>query len=211
MPVIALRCINDPKSKSRLPDSGNPELIALIEAITLKQERALTELYARTMSHIYAVAYRVLRSKQDAEEIVCDTFSYIWDHAKRYDRRRCSVIGWLAVITRNRAIDRARKRRLEISMDDEQSLGWRASVIAEIKNPDEVLTQIQESMAVRSAMALLSPVHFKLVSLSFFHDFTHQEISEVLAMPQGTVKSHVRRGLIAMRTAMTPQWAPPAN
>lgn len=182
---------------------ASPELNAIIDAIARKQQAALGRLYSLAASRVFGIAYVILASKEDAEEIVSDTFMYVWEHARHFNGQRGSVMGWLNIITRNRTIDRLRRRRQPSSIDDDCFVSPQTSWIAEDNDPEEAMIQHQNYKAVHDAMAALPPVRHKLVRLSFFLDFTHREIGAALAIPQGTVKSHVRRGVLALRASLT--------
>lgn len=172
----------------------------LINAIVNKNRDALSELYRRTVSKLYAISYSVLSSQQDAEEIVCDVFMYVWQNAHVYDRRRAHVLGWLTVITRHRAIDRFRRRLTSPPVDDYQ--GVERPLVSGLKSPEAFLAQFQDRSAVRCALARLSPLRRKLIGLAFFQGLTHEEMALTLGLPAGTVKSHIRRAIMILRGAL---------
>ena len=87
------------------------DLAALVERMRSGQERALEELYDATVGKLYALASVILRSAEDAEEVVCETYAYAWANAARFDASRGNVLGWLLMLCRSRAIDRLRQRR----------------------------------------------------------------------------------------------------
>ena len=64
------------------------------------QERALEELYDATVGKLYALA-AILRSPEEAEEIVCETYAYAWANAARFDATRASALGWLLMLCRS--------------------------------------------------------------------------------------------------------------
>ena len=73
-------------------------------------ERAVAELYDRYGQVLYAVAYRIVGQRADAEEVVLDAFAQAWREATRFDTSRGSVAGWLTTIARSRALDLVRAR-----------------------------------------------------------------------------------------------------
>src|SRR4029077_13283009 len=87
---------------------------ALVERMARGEERALGELYDRHGEMTYSLALAIARERADAEEVVADAFGQAWRNAASYDPGRGSVTGWLATITRTRALDlvRARGRRV---------------------------------------------------------------------------------------------------
>ena len=77
------------------------------------EERAIGQLYDRYGAVLYAVAYRIVGQRADAEEVVLEAFAQAWREASRFEAGRGSVAGWLTMIARSRALDlvRARTRR----------------------------------------------------------------------------------------------------
>ncbi len=173
---------------------GSAALESLIGAIALKQAPALSALYYCAASQVYAAAHQVVRSKEDAEEIVCDVFMYVWEHALKYDCQRGTVMAWLTTITRNRAIDLVRKRHPDLSWDTESPL-WIDRLTADSESAEQQCVRWQNGCALHRQLAMLSPLRRQLVRLAFFEGMTHQEIVDRLGIPHGTVKSHIRRAL----------------
>jgi RNA polymerase sigma-70 factor (ECF subfamily) len=68
--------------------------------------------------------------------------------------------------------------------------------------PEDVLALFQEGTAVHRSLAQLTPLRQELVGMAFFKGLSHQEIAEAMRLPVGTVKSHLRRSLLAMREAL---------
>jgi len=83
----------------------------LVSAIRSGDEQAMAQLYERYSSIAYPVALRVLGETGAAEDILQEVFMQLWRNPDAFDATRGSLPGWLAVITRNRAIDSLRKRR----------------------------------------------------------------------------------------------------
>jgi len=173
----------------------------LVRDITRGREAALTELYRLTSQNLRAVASTILNSPEDAEEIVCDTLQYIWQHAHKYSRERGCVMAWMRTIVRCRAIDRLRKRRDHVSFDEQ--LGHAPhEFFPDQLMPDYELIERQRVCAIRAAIEKLPLIRQQLLDLAFFEELTHAEIAHRLGMPYGSVKSHIRRGLRSMNSAM---------
>jgi RNA polymerase sigma-70 factor, ECF subfamily len=164
---------------------------------------ALSGVYEQTVAQIFAIARGMLRCKEDAEEVVCDVYTHAWQRANTYDCSRGTVMAWLAVMTRNRAIDRLRQRRDALSLDDDRHSTLAASLAGEALGPEQVLTQFQSGSAVHRALKSLSAPRRVLLGLAFFQGLSHQEIADATGMPLGTVKSHLRRALAALQGELT--------
>jgi len=175
-------------------------LTALVERMRIGQERALEELYDATVGKLYALAAAILRSPDEAEEIVCETYAYAWANAARFDATRASALGWLLMLCRSRALDRCRQRRangnaLDVVASSEAAAG-------STDQPYEILSLMQQRTRVHAALAQLTPERRQLVSLAFLHGMSHQEIAHATRLPLGTVKSHVRRALTQLRESL---------
>jgi RNA polymerase sigma factor (sigma-70 family) len=113
------------------------------------------------------------------------------------------VMAWLAVMARNRAVDRLRQRRELLSLDDARHGALAASLVGETMGPEQVLAQFQSGSAVHRALQSLKPERRYLLGLAFFQGLSHQEIADATGMPLGTVKSHLRRALAALQDELT--------
>jgi RNA polymerase sigma factor (sigma-70 family) len=181
-------------------------LEGLVHAMACGEQAAFSSLYQQTVTQIFAIARCLLRSKEDAEEVVCDVYTYAWRRAQAYDSTRGSVMAWLSVMTRNRAVDRLRQRRATVSLDDSRHDELHKSLIADTLGPDQILAQFQSGSALHRALSTLSAQRRHLIGLAFFQGLTHEEIAVAVGMPLGTVKSHVRRALAVLEGELS---APP--
>jgi RNA polymerase sigma factor (sigma-70 family) len=172
------------------------ELGPLISEIARGDERALEQLYDATVGKLYALAMAILRRLEDAEEVVCATYAYAWANARSYSTARGSVLAWLLVMCRSRAIDRLRQLRADGVTVDVSAL---AHVQGEDDGSDHILLLMQEHSRIRAALAKLSPQRRRLVALAFFGGMTHAEMAQTEGIPLGTVKSHLRRALQDLR------------
>jgi RNA polymerase sigma-70 factor (ECF subfamily) len=187
-------------------DAAAPDLRRLedlVRAMAGGDSAALSGVYEQTVAQVFAIALRLLRCKEDAEEVVCDVYTHAWQRAKTYDCGRGTVMAWLAVMARNRAVDRLRQRRDVLSLDDDRHGGLAESLVAEALGPEQVLAQFQSGSAVRRALQSQSPQRRVLLGLAFFQGLSHQEIADATGMPLGTVKSHLRRTLAALQDELT--------
>jgi RNA polymerase sigma-70 factor (ECF subfamily) len=178
--------------------AGDP-LPALMRRLQARDQAALGAIYDTTSSRLYAVAHAILRNAQDAEEAVFDCYSQCWEEASRYDPDRSSVMGWLTMMCRSRALDRLRRRRHErLHVDVEAA----ADIEDEARQPVELLSLLEEGSAVRAALALLPENRRELIGLAFLRGMSHDDIASMKRIPLGTVKSHLRRGLLQLREAL---------
>lgn len=197
-PAKAVHAAVDETPQSEAADVRN--LAALVELMRLGQECALEELYDATVGKLYALASAILRSREDAEEVVCATYAYAWANAARFDASRSNALGWLLMLCRSRALDRWRQRRT-----DNNTLDVVASTEADGSSTDQpydILSLMQQRTSMHAALAQLTPERRHLVSLAFLYGMSHQEIADAVRLPLGTVKSHVRRALTQLRESL---------
>ena len=145
---------------------------------------------------VYSVALRVVSDTAAAEDVLQEVFMQLWRNPTAFDANRGSLPAWLAVITRNRAIDALRKRRPE---DD-----W--SDVAITVEPD-LAGDAERKRAVQKIRQTLDemsqPQRVALQGWRFFEGLTHTEIAEKTGSPLGTVKTRIRAGLMALRQALS--------
>jgi RNA polymerase sigma factor (sigma-70 family) len=183
------------ESSLSAPTLGN--LALLMDGMRRGEERALEELYDATVGKVYALAAAILRNSEDAEEVVCTTYSYAWANATRYNGARANPLGWLLMLCRSRALDVLRQRRTSgTRIDIDEIAEVEASGEAQ---PEELLSLLQQQSRVRTALSKLSFERRRLVSLAFLRGMSHQEIADATGIALGTVKSHVRRALHQLR------------
>ena len=165
----------------------------LAEGIASRDARALAALYDRYAGFALAVAMRILGDRQEAEEAVQDAIWQIWTGRVRYDPSRGRFRTWVFMIARSRALDRVRRR----------AIAARAARALEPREPAAAETELIRD--VRESLAALSDDQREAIVLAFYDGLTHDEIAERLGNPVGTVKSRIRRGLLELRSALSPR------
>jgi RNA polymerase sigma-70 factor, ECF subfamily len=199
-PMVRSPCNYSRASNSAVRSDDDPRLVVLVEQLTSGHVEALSRLYHLTVKQLYSTAYSIVRSKMDAEEIVCDVFFYAWCHGHQYDPARGSVMAWLTVSVRNRSISLLRKRRNYTILKEVLCQLLVAEIVC---GTDQILEKAQAAQRLQFALAELPFLRRRLIELAFFQQLTHQEIAKVLGMPTGTVKSHIRRALRKIGSEIT--------
>jgi RNA polymerase sigma-70 factor (ECF subfamily) len=163
----------------------------LIARIRAHDQQGMSELYDRYSKVVYAVALRVLQETTAAEDVLQDVFMQLWRNPDAFDASRGSLAAWLAVISRHRSIDRLRKRRPELDIED--------CVIAgstDLRDETERSLLIEK---VRAALADLDPKQREAIELAYFGGLTHTEVAEKTGEPLGTIKTRIRTALQHLR------------
>ena len=162
--------------------------------------QAFAMVYDRHSGVAFSLAYRMVGSRNAAEDVVQEAFLSIWRSGARYERARGSVRTWVLGIVHHRAIDQLRRstvhdKRRASDEGIEERFEARERTEVEVARRDEAKT-------VRTAMDTLPTEQCQVIELAYFGGFTHTEIAEMLETPIGTVKGRMRLGLEKLRNQL---------
>jgi RNA polymerase sigma-70 factor, ECF subfamily len=170
-----------------------------VERMARGEHDGLAELYDRHGRLVYSLALRIVRDGGDAEDIVQEVFSQVWRQSARFDVTRGNVAAWLVTLTRTRAIDLLRRRRVRADVSVPANPGDRAD---QAPGQDVQVEWQSRAGQVKRALDALPPLQRMAVELAFYDGLTHAEIAEQLEVPLGTVKTRVRQGLLKLRESL---------
>ncbi len=173
----------------------------LLPRIATGDERAVRECVQRYGALVWSLARRWSADTLDAEDAVQEVFIDLWRTAVRFDATRASEAGWVAMIARRRLIDRARRRQRTPELEAFPSGFDVADEAAE--SPEEEIDRESRAERARAVLRSLPPAQRQLLELSLLDGKTHDEIARETSLPLGTVKSHIRRGLLRARALLT--------
>jgi RNA polymerase sigma-70 factor (ECF subfamily) len=203
MPKCALNTVPDPAmTPTDTIDSIDAERDQLRHWLvgTASGDRgAFENLYSRTSAKLFGVCLRILHERSEAEEVLQDVYLTIWRKAGQYDGDRASPITWLAMIARNKSIDRLRSGRIDraaLPIDLAAQLadeGISASALAEAA---------AEGKRLHNCLDELSGEQRGAIRVAFFEGCTYEEIAERSDTPLGTIKSWIRRGLLKLKDCL---------
>ena len=184
------------------PSAGveaDPSDASLVVAIGRYDEAALAELYERHGSAVFALARRLLTSRDMAEEVTQEIFLRLWNRPQRFDPDRGSLRSFLLSDTHGRSIDMLRSERAR--KDREVREGRMAP-----RHTQDIEGEVWSKVAseqVRSAIATLSEGERKAIELAYFGGYTYREVATMLGEPEGTIKSRIRTGMKRLRVSLT--------
>ena len=173
--------------------AGPDALHGLLARCALRDQRAFAELYRLSAAKLNAVALRILRSQDWAEEVLQESFVNIWNHAADYSQAKSAPMTWMTSIVRNRALDWLRRPRQEDGGEEYQALV--EAVADESPGPLQQLLDSREAHALARCLETLDGQQRRSIMLAFFHGLTHSELARQLNQPLGSVKTWIRRGL----------------
>jgi len=151
---------------------------------------AFRSLYDVAAGRLLAIALKILRDQQAAEDAVQEAFLRVWRNAARYDPARGAPLAWMGVIARNAALDMAQARRPAEELDAADTIDC---ATAPVEPPDARLGQCLKRLPADQARAIVT---------MYTYGMSHSELAEHLSVPLGTVKSWIRRGTEALKECM---------
>ena len=158
-------------------------------------DQALSELYDRYSRPVYATAVRLLADASLAEELVQETFTSVWRRAKSYQSERASFSTWLYHITRNRAVDLDRKRRVRPQSAGDDPL----RTVAGGPEPEAGV----DGWDLARGLSRIPDEHREVLTLAYFEGLSQSEISRRTGVPLGTIKSRTTAALKRLHRTMT--------
>lgn len=177
---------------------SQPNLDHLLRAAADGDRAAFRAIYDATSAKLFAVAVRILKRRDLAEDVLQDVYLKVWDAAANYRSELGSPVSWMVAITRNRAIDVLRKRT-EVGTEDQKDGGERAD---DAPDPFQLTARSRELKALLGCMEKLGPDQKQCLLMAYYYGYTHEEIAERMSKPVGTVKSWIRRGLTRVQECM---------
>lgn len=180
------------------PEGPQERLARLLARTALGDRKAFAELYDATRAKLFAVTLRIVRERPLAEEVLQDSFVSIWHHASDYSRGRSAPTTWMSAIVRNRSLDIVRRTRETPDVDDRLA----ANLVDESATPAGDAEARAEAHQLRHCLEELDAEQRQSIALAFFHGLSHSELAVHLRRPLGTVKTHIRRGLMRLRDCL---------
>ncbi len=172
-----------------------PELLRRIAAD--HDPQAFKDLFENYGPRIKAMMMRQGADPETAEEIAQDTMLAVWRKAHLFVEQKGSVSTWVYTIARNLRIDRLRRQVVWLDIDDELD-----RLVSDEEAPDETVSRNETRDLMRSALETLPPEQYEVVQLSYIEGLSHNEISERINVPLGTVKSRIRLAYQKIRDAI---------
>ncbi|MDQ3277619.1 MAG: sigma-70 family RNA polymerase sigma factor [Bacteroidota bacterium] len=169
--------------------------VELVQGLKLHDEQAYSYFYDNYGKAIFGIIYQVVPQQEVAEDILQEVFVKVWKNIGSYDPSKARLYTWVLNIARNQAIDHTRSKEFNkegktISLSDNVNTGERP---VQSSYQDAGLKKIVESLPEDSR---------KLLELSYFLGYTHEEIADMLKIPLGTVKTRLRTTIIELRKVL---------
>ena len=180
-------------------DSEQRADFQLMARVADGEEDAFSDLYHRFSPSLFGMALRILNDAKEAEDALQEGFISMWRRASSFDAERSSPFAWAVMIVRHKAIDklRIRHRSEKLSERLQEEIG---EAEPDKQEPATDLVFSDRRKHLQSALQRIPSEQRQAVELAFFRGMTHEEISQQLEVPLGTIKARIRRGLIRLRS-----------
>jgi len=178
------------------------DLLPLLQKTAAGNQAAFESLYANTSGQLYAVALKMLKNQESAEEATQEAFISIWHKASYYQEGQGTVLTWLVSIVRYRALDIIRHKK--VRKEDELSDNELGDTIEDSASDQGFHEQsLIAHPKLDMCMDELDNQQKQAIHLAYFNGLSHSEVVQHLASPLGTIKSWIRRGLTSLQRCLS--------
>jgi RNA polymerase sigma-70 factor (ECF subfamily) len=188
------------------------DLARLLARSGLGDRAAFATLYERTSSHLFAVVLRINRDRPQAEDILQEVYVNVWRAASSFDAAQSQPLTWLTSIARNRAIDSLRRLHTQPRVRtaaaalgdgrDSEDDDVYDTVADDAPGPLDLLSRAADARSLGACMDKLSASQRQSLALAFFQGLSHAEVAAQMREPLGTIKSWLRRSLVALKSCL---------
>jgi RNA polymerase sigma-70 factor (ECF subfamily) len=195
-------------ASSHLQTAQTPDSIEesrLLQQIGAGDRVSFDELHRRMSTLLFSIAMGVLNNREAAQDVIQDVFIQIWERASSYDPERGKAATWLITLTRNKSIDRLRalNRRSRLNSDFEEQ----GKTDVRFDDRDSLMDAVMAERAatIRTAISKLNADQQAAIQLAYFDDMPYPAVAQRLAVPLGTVKARIRRGMKKLKNLLDSQ------
>jgi RNA polymerase sigma-70 factor, ECF subfamily len=192
------RAEGEPPTQRPANEPDSAELEALLVRCAAGDRTALETLYARVAPILLAVLTRILKRRDAAEDALQDVFVSVWQRARQFDPIRGRPLAWLVSMARYRAIDLQRATRPALALSEVSTLEPQL----QLQSPAEGSELLGTGALLLRCLEQIAAPQRRCLMLAYQEGLTHSEIARAVNEPLGTVKSWVRRSLLALRRCL---------
>ena len=166
------------------------ELVALLQQ---RDNRAFGYLYDNYAGALNGVILPIVNDEETANDVLQEVFVNVWRKIGTYDETKGRLFTWMLNIARNASIDKVRSKGYRDNQKNQPMTENESSGMAMSTNP------MVNDVGLKKVLTTLNEEHRKLIDLSYFQGFTHEEIAKMMGIPLGTVKTRIRTAIIQLR------------
>lgn len=184
--LFYLNQLLEPKTKY-----NEQELVVLLNQQT---NDAFNYLYENYSGALFTIINQIVPDKETASDVLQEVFVNIWKKINTYDSTKGRLFTWMLNIARNAAIDKVRSKGYRENMMNQQIPESENTGLAMSTNPGV------SDVGLKKVLLKMDEEYRRLIDLSYFQGFTHEEIAKMLGIPLGTVKTRIRTAISQLRT-----------
>ncbi len=173
-------------------------LSALLARVALADRRAFQAVYTVSSAQLFGQLLRILKDRRDAEDALQEVYIRVWHRAGSFRADAGSAMAWLRAIARNHALDRLRARRSGVISDE---------VLPEMESheptPEEAAMTASDGRRIDACLTELDPERALAVRAAYVEGESYIELAERFNVPLNTMRSWLRRSLLALRECLT--------
>lgn len=170
------------------------------ELVTLLKQRdqsAFAYLYDHYAGSLYSVIVNIVPDREIANDVLQEVFIKIWKQISTYDTIKGRLFTWMLNVARNASIDTVRSKNFQQSQQNREL----TESVHEAGGSTHTDTDI---IGLRKIVHRLKDDYRILIELSYFEGYTQDEISKMLSIPLGTVKTRLRSALVQLKQVIKP-------
>lgn len=173
-----------------------------IKQVLKGDQQAYSDIVSLYQQQVFQVCYRILSNRHEAEDIAQEAFIRAYTNLHTFDLKR-KFSTWLFRIATNLCIDRIRKKKPDYYLDAEvtgtDGLNMYSHVPSSNQLPEEEVERMELQERIQYEISCLPEKYRTVIILKYIEELPLQEISDILDMPLGTVKTRIHRGREALR------------
>ena len=182
-------------------EGSGQDLAGLLAQVARGDHAAFEAVYDQHAGPVYGLDRKVLRDPAQSEEVAQEVMLEIWRTASRFDPGRGGAVSWVMMIAHRRAVDRVRSETAAAEREHKVAPGPVSG-----DDVSELVETALDRQRVRRCMGALTALQAEAIKLAYYGGYSYPQVSELLGVALGTVKTRIRDGLIRMRDCMEVTW-----
>ena len=171
----------------------------LTRLLKLQNEKAFRFLYNNYSAAVYNIINRLLQDAYTSNDVMQLVFVRIWKSVPAYDPRKSRLYTWIFAIARNAATDELRRRS---RLHKKRNILWIDEMDQEISLPINSAYDNIDAIGIYEYISKLPAKYRVIIEMSYFGGYSSQQISSILHIPLGTVKTRKRDAMTELQESL---------